>query len=229
VVWRKDERWRVDQSRPEFHLVGGRPAFGPAEGQNWDDWLEGRLQQTSRQYLCDGKTVSRNSGRFDLGMVKWQSENAAPQDLLSGDRSARSLPASIQFVQKVYPHLAVPEGWTLEFAPRPGDAEGCVLIRISAVLAGGGQRGHEWYYINPAKGHAVVRMEMFNLPVGEKPDKLPADRQTIGMDDFRQSPTGFWYPTAIHETSPGVDTTIQSRFDFDAELPDSLFVVEMPE
>jgi len=229
VVWRKGERWRVDQSLPEFRRVGGIPEFGPAAGQSWEDWLEGRLKQTSPRYLCDGKTVYKNSERLDSGLVKWQSENAAPQDLLSGARSAGSLSGNIQFVQKVYPDLAVPQGWTFEFDPQPADAEGCVLIRISAELAGGGQRGYEWYFIDPAKGHAVVRTEMFNLPVGEKPDNLPADRQTIRMEDFRQSPTGFWYPTAIHESRQGVDTTIQYRFDFDAELPDSLFVEEMPE
>ena len=141
----------------------------------------------------------KNSERLDSGMVNWQTARVATQEMLSGSRS-RSGSGNLQFVRKVYPDLTVPQGFTFEFDPRPADAAGCVLIRISAEIAGGVLRGHEWYYIDPAKGHAVVRTEMFNLPVGEKPDHLPANRQTIRHgSDFQQSPGGFWYPTVIRQ------------------------------
>ena len=167
-----------------------------------------------------------------------------------------------------------------DFDSECADAPGCVLLKRSARLATAEPLiGHEWYYVDPAKGHAVVRAELFNLP----PD-TPADpatsrlRQTIHMEDFKQSPHGCWYCTVVHNTNPvmpstaprppapiGVEpvaepagnnptpskpdyidgpnayptpnhqgngaiqhvkTTVRYYFDFDADLPDSLFTVD---
>jgi hypothetical protein len=61
------------------------------------------------------------------------------------------------------------------------------------------------------------------------------------MDDFRQSSSGFWYPTRIRETDSNADpnarrkpaeklvtTTrvIHYHMDFNAALPDSLFEID---
>ena len=62
------------------------------------------------------------------------------------------------------------------------------------------------------------------------------------MDDFQQTKQGFWYPTVIHNTMPSAPvvnpqqeqpaieqwkTTIRYHFDFTADLPDSLFTIEV--
>ena len=102
--------------------------------------------------------------------------------------------------------------------------------------------GHEWYYVDPAKSHAVVRAELFNLPPDAPSDpEATRTRQTIRMDDFQQTKQGFWYPTVIHKTTPSAvatnprqdqgaigqqKTTIRYHFDFAADLPDSLFTVD---
>ena len=75
---------------------------------------------------------------------------------------------------------------------------------------------------------------MFNLPRGEQGDPEASDlRQTIRMQNFQQAPQGFWYPTLVHNTSPGIPrndqplkTTARYHFDFDANLPDALFTID---
>ncbi len=56
--------------------------------------------------------------------------------------------------------------------------------------------------------------------------------QAIEMQRFEKSPQGFWYPTVVHNTlaslpgQPLTQTVTHYHFDFDAELPESLFKVE---
>jgi hypothetical protein len=226
VVWRKGERWRVDRCVQEQGAAG---EFKPAAGQSQDDWLDERMRHTQPILICDGRIVNVNDSSENPLVVNWRPGKWAPQDLLAGNRSSCCL-GQIYFAAKVYPDLTAPPGWNLEFDPQPGDADGCVLIRLSAESTVGGT-GNEWYYIDPAKGHAVVRKELFNWSAAAKPDQLPANRQTIRMEDFRQSPTGCWYPTVIRYVNVvgNVDVATHYRFDFDADLPDSLFFVERSE
>ena len=81
--------------------------------------------------------------------------------------------------------------------------------------------GHEWYYIDPAKGHAVVRVDLFSLPANTPMDPKGTQRQSIRMEDFHESPQGFWYPRVIRNTAN--DETVFCHFDFGIELPDWLF------
>lgn len=86
--------------------------------------------------------------------------------------------------------------------------------------------GHEWYYLDPTKGYAVVRAELFNLPAGAPADpKADSGRQTIRLEDFQQSPQGFWYPKVIHDTARRM-SSVHYHFDFSVALPDWLFVVD---
>lgn len=142
----------------------------------------------------------------------------------------------------LYPDLTPLPGWEFEGDMHPADAPGCVLIKRSTrVTWPPGTMGHEWYYIDPAKGYAVVRAELFNLPPGAP--ALPETsqfRQTIAMDEFRQSPQGFWYPTAINAAMPfgpannpqppggskQLRSAVRYHFDFETELPDALFEVD---
>lgn len=237
VVWRKGEKWRVDRCALQPGASGNaQRLLGPGAGQTWDEWLAESLRSTVPQFVCDGKTVHRNSAPPDAREAIWQPANVAPQDLLSGDRSG-TFSTTVDFMRKVYPDLTPPPGFAFEFDPRPAGEEGLVQIRISAELAGGRGTAHEWYYIDPARGFAVVRSEMFTLESDQKPAALPDERQTIRMEGFQESPAGFWYPTVVHEThlrqaidaegkqrlARSGDTTLEYRFDFDAELPDSLF------
>ena len=163
----------------------------------------------------------------------------------------------VKIASLMYPDLSPKPGWGFEFDPQPAELPGCVLIKRSARTT---QKeptvAHEWYYIDPAKGHAVVCIQLFTLP----PDTVSGpegsrSRQTLRMERFQQSPHGFWYCTVVHETNPAiagndqpatatvrspddaiqqvqsgnrqpVATTVRYYFDFDADLPDSLFTVD---
>src|SRR5450631_2782008 len=93
------------------------------------------------------------------------------------------------------PDLSPKPGWGFEFDAKPADAPGCVLIKRSAGASfPKGAIGHEWYYLNPAKGYSVVRAELFSLPPEEKAEPVATRGQNLRMEDFRQSPQGFWYP-----------------------------------
>ena len=183
---------------------------------------------------------------------RWKvSPHIAPQDLMSGEGPG-SLPLcpDVKIASLIFPDLSPKRGYGFEFDPQPSDAPGCVLLKRSARLATEKPLvGHEWYYVDPAKHHAVVRAEFFNLPP-ESPSDPNATRQrsTIRMDDFQRTKQGFWYPAVIYQTLavgaeiqpskdpggrpvpggviPPVKETNRYHFDFDADLPDSLFTVD---
>jgi hypothetical protein len=99
--------------------------------------------------------------------------------------------------------------------------------------------GHEWYYLDPTKGYAVVRAELFNLPADAPADpKADSGRQTIRLEDYQKSPQGFWYPRVIHRMSAANQkagredrqlnrtVTVHYHFDFGVALPGWLFAMD---
>lgn len=246
VVWRKGDCWRVEIYLDHNYAV--REAE-PLDNQNWVERLEQRLTQCESipTYVCDGTTVWENANLLPAGVKpQWQvSAHTAPQDLMSGEGFG-SLPRApnVQLASLLFPDLWPKPGWGFEFDPQPADAAGCVLLKRSAQTTGGAI-GHEWYYVDPAKGHAVVRAELFNLPSDKRSNaKDPNEsrtRTTIRMLNFHQAKHGFWYPTVVHQSTPSIDPemheddkhasqhhemTIRYRFDFAAEQPDSLFTID---
>jgi len=242
----------------------------PPDGLGWRDPFAERLKLSwvCPNLLCDGRMVYENKQRSGLvaaavlrsdgrtvyvnmqqgaipATVKWQVAPArlTPQELLSGEgQGSMDCAPYVQIASSVYRDLAPRAGWGFEFDPRPADAPGCVLIKRSAHLASKKPRvGHEWYYIDPAKGYAIVRLEAFNLPANVPAGpELPSDGQSILMKDFRQSPQGFWYPQSIQDRHLSSDpdqktgskaqhsvTTVHYHFDFDVPLPDSLFIIDV--
>ena len=220
-----------------------------------------KLSWLGPMFLCDGRTVYKNA-KLPMRMfearpkdavpIAWKrEENIAPRDLLSGDKTAYISP-HVKFASEVYPDLSPVPGWGFEYDPRPPAMPGCVLIKRSAqstLLDAKNEPvvGHEWYYLDPTKGYAVVRVELFNLPAGTPADPRTAPgRQTVRLEDYQQSPQGFWYPGTILESSVDLDTpgrrpaanqkggpenryhssTVHYHFDFSVALPDSLFTVD---
>lgn len=243
VVSRKGNRWRVDWCWPQGAVD---PMARPSDERNWDGWYKERLKLCDQipLYVCDGKTVWKNSKCQPGAGPQWQlSPYTAPQDLMSGE-GLRNLPSApnVKIASLLFPDLSPRPGWHFDFDSEPANAPGCVLVKRSARLATTEPLvGHEWYYVDPAKGHAVVRAELFNLPPDTPSDPAASRcRQTIRMEDFRKTPHGFWYPTVVHDTTPvmpdplhptksptrRLKTTVRYHFDFDVPLPDSLFTIE---
>lgn len=240
LVWRKGDRWRVDwQPLWEANRQG---ALRP-EGQTLNAWFEQLLRMSVPWYRCDGKSVYKNAVGRHAAEPSWEATRMAPQELLSGGRDG-GLPQAVRFAQILFPDLTPIPGFGFEFDPRSQVADGRVLIRVSARLATHEpMTAHEWYFIDSQQGPAVVLTELFNLPAGSAPYPTKTDlRQTIRVEDLDKSPAGGWYPKLIRNIRPGTDgrdengkprstrseTTIQYHFDFDAELPDSLFTLDAP-
>lgn len=229
VVSRKGDLWRIDVYNGPYSLVQDR-AQEQSE-QSVEDWLAERLAQSERQplYICDGTTVLRyeDSSRHDPKPPKWSPvPGLAPQDLLTCDTSFyNGLPVApyVCLSKMVYPDLMPVNGWGFAFVRQPADAPNCVLIQRSARTSMKND-AHEWFYLDPAKGYAVVRIELFTVPTDAAANPESAlGRDTYRFEKFRQSPQGFWYPTMVRCTMSGREHTVRYRYEFDVDLPDSLF------
>lgn len=236
VVYRKANRWRVDHCYPQFTP---EPTAEAPKDRNWGEWFEEQLKINPPLPLliCDGKAVWTNSSFQPGEKPTWEvSPHSAPQDLMSGDGlGSLSFARYVKIASLLYPDLTPKPGWGFEIDRDPAGAPGRLLIKRSARLASVEPLvGHEWYYVDPAKGHAVSRVELFNLPPETPADpKSSKFRQTLLMEDFQQSPGGFWYARLLRDTSVagpnGVQptaSTVRYHFDFDSDLPDSLFTVD---
>jgi hypothetical protein len=255
IVWRKGDRWRIDMCDRE-NQAGDRTAK-PPDGQGWGDpFLEKlKLSWAGPLYLCDGQTVYRNanlpwqrSGKKDANPVAWKrEEQIAPRDLLSGEGRARvGLASNVKIASLVYPDLSSVKDF--EFDPRPPAMPGCVLIKWSALGNVKPMMTYpQWYYLDPTKGYAVVRVEQFEIPPGAPADPLTARwRETTRLEDFQQSPQsqqlpqGFWYPRTVLRSEVDLEPrfqkgapevrhssfTVHYHIDFNVALPDSLFAMD---
>lgn len=255
IVWRKGDRWRIDICVPQNQTNRANGTAKPPDGRGWGDPFAEQLSLCwlGPLYICDGRTAYKNAdpralheeprpGAQGAKPITWQrAPHAAPRDLLSGEGLGHMDGAgNVKIVSLVYPDLSPKPGFGFEYDAHPADSPGCVLIKSSASLPGT-TTGHEWYYIDPAKGYAVVRAEFFRLPANATADpKATSERQSIRMEDFQQSPQGFWYPKVIHQTTPSWHgpgqtagaqvsynhSTVHYHFDFGVALPDSLFVID---
>jgi len=241
IVCRKGDRWRVD-------VCGGLDPREPAVDQAVSDWFAELLKRSNPipLYICDGKTVYRNPslGRSAEEDVQWRKVGryVAPQELMSVgwvNYTGLAFAPYVKLWELVYPDLTPDGDATFELDRRPPDAPGCVLTKRSCEMT---DRSvwHEWCYIAPAKGHAVVRAEIFGVPANTPPDpEASTERWSMRMEDFRQTTSGLWYPTVLRNTGFVVDredemagrkptprtTTVYYHMDCDADLPDSLFTI----
>jgi hypothetical protein len=242
VVYRKGNRWRIDSWRPQVAIDSMPEA---SKEQDWGQWFEEQLQLSKSMpfYVCDGKSVWENRSFQPGEEPRWKlSQHTAPQDLMSGE-GLGSLPSgpNVKIASLLFPDLSPKRGWGFEFDLEPADAPGFVLLKRSAqTTRPDGALGHEWFFVDPAKGYAVVRAELFTLPPDTPSEPAASQvRQTISMEDFHESPQGFWYPTVVHNTShfaannsrgqgaiQPLKTMVRYHFDFDADLPDSLFTID---
>jgi hypothetical protein len=248
-VWRKGQRWRVDYY---FAKHGTLPE--PPDDAQLGDWIDAQLAECEHhpEFVCDGTNVYEPN-RAPHGPIRetggWHvSSQTAPRDLLSAHGSIWGGGFdTVKFVGKVFPDRFGVAGWNYAFDPHPAEAPGCVVWKVAARLTTDEPLvGYEWYYIDPRKGDAVVRVELFSLPpdVPARPEATPM-RSTIVLDGYRQAPSGFWYPSRIRRTNSMIDPNaprnapekapgklnrmtqlIRYHFDFAAKLPDSLFQVD---
>ena len=254
VVWRKGNKWRIDVCQAEGTLPQNKSGAMPPDGLGWGNPFaeELKLRWAGPNLICDGRMVYQNTrdavtSWYNNPKAKgpppatWHAAppNVAPQQLLSGAENDY-LPCAeyARIASLVYPDLVPIINSGFEFDPRPADAPGCVLVRNSVPLTNG-TVAQVRHYIDPARGCAVVRKEVFDLPPAAPVDPSDAvDRDTYHMEDYEQSPQGFWYPRLIRYENTSKprgqdqkagsearhsEITVHYHFDFRVEIPDSLF------
>jgi hypothetical protein len=239
VVWRKGERWRADSCLART-LDMPQPV-----GKAWDEWWKTRLEAGDAHlfYVCDGKKVMFNAatgGRKERMKQKWESEKwFGPSELL--DPNAGTMGGGQNIVREAFPDLAPRPGTAYEFVKEPAEGPpGFVLVKTCALTTDG-KVSHLWSRLDPKKGYAQIQRISFGVRRDEKsptPERAE-EYSTIFLDDYQQSPQGFWYPGKIRtvrfarkkgevpEAKP-VQISEEVRryeFNFEAELPDSLFSI----
>jgi hypothetical protein len=233
IVWRKGNRWREDLCFP-LEDVGVK--VSPADAQASKTWFETQLNQTLwiPRFICDGQRVWANDRCRPGSTPHWTMPRIGPQDLMSGDRNA-NLGSRARIAAQLYPDLTPRAGDTFEFDPQPADAPGCEMIEQSAPDTGG-QVSHARYYVDPTKGYAVVRIEVYRLPENAANNPQSSkEHETVRLEDFQHPTPNFWYPAIVHDETIDVDpngkevrdsTTARYHIDFDIEMPDSLFKLD---
>lgn len=119
------------------------------------------------------------------------------------------------------------------------DPDGTLVLECEAVVPSRFlmfRRTRRW--LDPALRYAVVKEETLGFPHidrdGDPFGHLDQTDQFREFDEFRESPTGFFYPTVVRwinvrakDDAGGASQDITTYFhlDFDADMPDTLFAV----
>lgn len=233
VAARSGKAWRLDQCYSSGALFTG--------AESTDSWYEqfvaaledGGLRIIPFKY-CDGNSVFvwRAADGQPVSEGAWQPAESEGVN----DFPGRFPGMPWDPVAAMYPEI-IPQSphWGFEFIPNPPEMPGCVLFKRSAELASlVPQMAHEWYYVDPARGHTVVRTELISLPLGAPADYETAKaRSSIILKDFAQTLEGIWYPTLVSETQTNVnanDPSSQPRpftTEYRVHLDTSVFLWEL--
>lgn len=230
-----------------MRLRGKRwPSTPVEESQNVTQWWAEQLGTPERTplYICDGKSVWYNRATQPGAKPMWErSSSVAPVDLMSGEGLGNLAGAAgVKFPLLLYPDLSRKSGWEFEFDAAPKDNPGLVVVMRSARLATTEPKvGHEWYYIDPARGHAVVKAELFTVSVDQPVDPETANvRQTLTMKDLNVSTKGVWSARSVETRQPitqgpgqavtgHVDSVTRYSLIFDPTLDEDLFEAPLAE
>jgi hypothetical protein len=221
VVWKKGKKWRVDS------CYWDKSALLP--DLEHGDWFAGNLPGVHKAplYVSDGNVVWHNRNDRPGQKISWQqSEHVGPQDLMSGEgMGTLSAAPYTKLASLLYPSIEPRKGWRLSVDHDPKGHTGKILIKMSTELAGGKSFGHNWYYLNPANGHAVERIDLMTSKDGKVDELKDATNwQTITMQDFFKSKNGVWLcRKVIYPDFRTKVATAKYHFDFSTKLDDKLF------
>jgi hypothetical protein len=244
VVWSSHGRWRM-----EYGIADpGTPLDPPAPDVDKARWWKERWKTLWHlpHEISDGRFVHVNFAKpqdWDGGVAWKQADWPKPE---WKTRPASQWPASTRPLDLVYPQEAtrvVDPGWSwraklkaigvptqdaarlldrtlkVEVNENPKDGPaGTVLLAIRVEIDQQATSAtRRW--LDPARSHMVVRTER----VTYSPKGAEHVYEVITVEEARQSPRGIWYPAAMRHLRFGTETRSWHFFDFDVELPDSLF------
>lgn len=247
MVYRCDERWRVDSISGTI----GNDLPPHALELEWSDWFRRQKFAVLDQTICDGSSVWRKGMTRGRGDEHWRfQEEVLPSDLWGSTRQGRHIYESegMLLLSQVYP---IPSSFRgeMQLDRSPLDATGCIVLK--KILRYGGTlpltREH-WTTVDTALGFAVVKSEL----IRRNEHGVAEVEEEVTMENFVQTPTGFWYPMIIRRNDRGANQimvsitngnrhskAVRSRtnretvtylyFDPNPQLPDSLFEIDLKE
>jgi len=241
-LWRKGNRWRLEMGWPTPEAREAVRAIRMAEELpaeiNTVAWWREHLSHFRiwAMELCDGKTVYRStSSNPETG--RWEAFQHA-------STTVQGQAALFAVERHAYPSLSVSseDSWahTLDLDPEEGPPNTILLT----FRADGGSDYFAYhtsrYWLDPTRGYATCRHETEGRrkPAGQATDEPITYKEIYVMEDFKQSPEGFWYPTVVRQKTvtgdnedndDSWDKVYRYFLDFEAEIPDSLFEPETNE
>lgn len=224
-VRRDGNRYRVDTLlRP---MPGVEP---PTDDTNMDEWWKANRDQfwSVPELICDGSTVTYYS------MVDGRLRKDIPPNLEVKVRNQHPVRGSGVDRPVAWPHLMPeyscrPHLWMadvkrlFEYSPTPDDGpEESVRLIVTKPDETMTPERHR-YWLDPSKGFCVREVVQ---PVFQPRSSDVAYINSEEAFDFKQSPSGFWYPTRVERmTSEASRLQIRTfHVDFVTNLDSALFV-----
>jgi hypothetical protein len=245
MVYRCDERWRVDF----ISGIIGNDLPPHALELEWSDWFRRQKFAVLDQTICDGSSVWRKGASRGRGEVHWRfQEQILPSDLWGSARSGFQIHEreAMAILSQVYPDPMSFRG-EMQLDRSPEDTTGCVVLKsirrdpetLQSVM-------EHWTTVDTARGFAVVKSEL----IRRNEHGVAEVEQEVTMESFVQTPTGFWYPMIVRRNDRGANqimvsltnsnrqskeirqTTNQETvtylyFDPNPKLADSLFEIDL--
>lgn len=238
LVWRKGNKWRVELCFPSAPPKDGVPTEG-----NVAAWWRKRITelQTSPIFVCDGQKVYRAD--YSGNAVAWKVERTLKPG--EGHDAAQQFgDASRNMIEfAAYPILMSSPVHTLSVDLKgTGGPEKSTLLEVSYTGNENRAFRKSRYWLDPERQYALVKQEFSDCPALENdPQVLPWQKaNTHEYSGFKQSPQGIWYPTEetwknattaanpdTKEPAKPQDLVHQYYLDFEADLPDELFIPTM--
>jgi hypothetical protein len=236
LVWRKENRWRVELALANATIDNAEP---PAPGVDPLAWWKRRLQKFHFVPVsaCNGKAVYQvdfsppdHTGKQQRTWKElWKV--SPDQDAAGSVGQAGSVLPDLF----AYPHLEIPsqqfEG-RLDRAPKQGPADTVLLTAQATRYLGAYSYHQSRYWIDPLRSYVTIQHEFGDLRGPLANDAAMMEKETYIMERLEQTPGGVWYPTRVRRKNcaarePGgkldLDLVTWFYMDFKAEVPDSLF------
>ena len=235
-LWRKGNRWRLEMAWPTPEARKAVQAIRaadelPAEISTVAWWHEYLTHfGIWAMEVSDGKAVYRSTSS-NPKTGKWEAVQRASTTILG-----QALPYAVE--RHAYPSLSVSSenSWAhaLDLDPEEGPPNTILLtFRATGDLDRFAYHTSR-FWLDPTRGYATCRHETVGLrkPAGPTTGESIPYRQIDVMEDFKQSPEGFWYPTVVRQkrvtgsnedNDDKWDKVYRYFLDFEAEIPDSLF------
>lgn len=235
-VYRKGDRWRVDQCWPSPEATEKRHfAPGPADDTDHAKWWLAEAQNRfffplqifngnelyGYEYDIEKVTTDAHGDRRPVLTSGPQTESFPPS--MSNSRWFNVMPELVgrPLLGIPSPHLTV----NLDVHPNSGPSGTVLLttksIKAASIHGGTSDVGTNRYWVDPSRNYLVMRWEVIGLKDGKETLSFASQILKTGVTS-----QGQYYPQEARfgtGANPENDQVFHFYIDFDADVPDALF------